>query len=81
MRLSIEARLDYTFNAPTDVLLQLEAAAIPEQLIEAAHIDVSDCLHFARVPAGHDRRPDLGAGARAHGGRLSRHGHGQPQGR
>ena len=51
MRLQIEARLDYTFDAPTDVLLQIEAAAIPEQLIEHAHIQVSDCLHFARVPA------------------------------
>ncbi len=51
MRLSISARLDYDFAMPTDVLLQLEAAAIPEQLIEHAHIQVSDCQHFARVPA------------------------------
>ncbi|MEY2927662.1 MAG: hypothetical protein RL367_2139 [Pseudomonadota bacterium] len=51
MKLAITARLDYDFAEPTDVLLQLEAAAIPEQLIEAAHIQVSDCLHFARVPA------------------------------
>ncbi len=51
MRLSIAALLDYDFAAPTDVLLQLEAAAIPEQLIEKAHIHVSDCQHFARVPA------------------------------
>jgi transglutaminase-like putative cysteine protease len=51
MRLTIAAQLDYTFNAPTDVLLQIEAAAIPEQLIESAHFHVSDCLHFARVPA------------------------------
>ena len=51
MRLSIAAQLDYEFAAPTDVLLQLEAAAIPEQQIERAHIDVSECLHFARVPA------------------------------
>jgi transglutaminase-like putative cysteine protease len=52
-RLTIEAALDYQFAAPTDVLLQLEAAAIPEQTIEAAHIDVSPVAHFARVP-GHD---------------------------
>ena len=51
MKLLIEARLDYTFDVPTDVLLQLEAAAIPEQLIESAHIHVSDCQHFARVAA------------------------------
>ena len=51
MRLSIEALLDYTFAAPTDVLLQLEAAAIPEQQIEQATIHVANALHFARVPA------------------------------
>ena len=51
MKLSITARLEYHFDARTDVLLQLEAAAIPEQVIETAHISVSDCMHFARVPA------------------------------
>ena len=51
MKLSIATQLDYQFAGPTDVLLQIEAAAIPEQLIEQAHIDVADCLHFARVPA------------------------------
>ena len=51
MRLSITASLAYHFDGQTDVLLQLEAAAIPEQLIEKAHIAVSDCMHFARVPA------------------------------
>jgi transglutaminase-like putative cysteine protease len=51
MRLAIAARLEYHFNWPTDVLLQLEAAAIPEQVIEKANIAVSECSHFARVPA------------------------------
>ena len=51
MRLSIAARLDYFFPAPTDVLLQVEAAAIPEQTIEKAHLSVHDCINFARVPA------------------------------
>jgi transglutaminase-like putative cysteine protease len=51
MRLSIATRLEYHFDFPTDVLLQLEAAAIPEQIIENAHINVGDCMHFARVPA------------------------------
>jgi transglutaminase-like putative cysteine protease len=51
MRLSITTHLDYDFPLPTDVLLQLEAAAIPEQIIEQAHIQVTDCQHFARVPA------------------------------
>lgn len=51
MKLAITAHLDYFFPEPTDVLLQLEAAAIPEQIIETAHIAVSDCQHFARVAA------------------------------
>ena len=51
MRLSIATRLDYFFPAPTDVLLQVEAAAIPEQTIEKAKIAVRDSINFARVPA------------------------------
>lgn len=53
MKLSIETHLDYYFEQPTDVLLQLEAAMIPEQVIETAHIDVAPGFHFARV-AAHD---------------------------
>ncbi|MFW2349198.1 transglutaminase-like domain-containing protein [Qipengyuania sp.] len=53
MRLSITTELDYAFQAPTDIILQIEAAAIPEQRIEHAHIDLSDVEHFARLP-GHD---------------------------
>jgi transglutaminase-like putative cysteine protease len=53
MKLSIRSQLDYDFDCPTDVLLQVEAAAIPEQAIESAHLDVSPCDHFARV-AAHD---------------------------
>lgn len=53
MKLSIEAKLDYSFAHPTDILLQLEAAALPEQAIESAHLDLSPVEHFARVPA-HD---------------------------
>ncbi len=51
MKLSIHSTLDYQFDEPTDVLLQLEAAAIPEQTIESAHIDIPACEYFARVPA------------------------------
>jgi transglutaminase-like putative cysteine protease len=51
MKLQIRAQLDYRLPAPADLLLQVEAAAIPEQAIEQAHIDISDCAHFARVPA------------------------------
>lgn len=53
MRLSITTELDYALAAPTDVILQIEAAAIPEQLIEHAHIDLPQVEHFARLPA-HD---------------------------
>jgi len=51
MKLSIQVALDYHIPEPTDILLQLEAAPIPEQLIETAHINVSDPEHFARVAA------------------------------
>ena len=53
MKLTIHTTLDYNLPGPTDVLLQLEAAAIPEQVIEQAHIAISPTEHFARVP-GHD---------------------------
>ena len=53
MRLSITTELEYNFAAPTDVLLQLEAAIIPEQRIERANIRLPATQHFARLP-GHD---------------------------
>ena len=53
MKLAIQTELDYHFNQPTDVLLQVEAAMIPEQVVETAHIDLPPTEHFARVP-GHD---------------------------
>ncbi len=51
MTLQIHVQLDYWFEHPCDVLLQLEVAAIPEQIIERAHITVTQGEHFARVPA------------------------------
>ncbi|SDC51426.1 Transglutaminase-like enzyme, putative cysteine protease [Sphingomonas sp. YR710] len=54
MRLKIQAQLDYQFAETTDVLLQFETAAIPEQTIEACHLDITQCEHFARVDA-HDQ--------------------------
>ncbi|MEG3179707.1 transglutaminase-like domain-containing protein [Sphingomonas sp. LT1P40] len=51
MKLHIRAHLDYNFATPSDVLIQLEAAAIPEQVIESANLNLSSCEHFARVPA------------------------------
>lgn len=53
MTLSIHTRLDYDFAEPTDVLLQLEAAIIPEQAVESPRIALTPVEHFARVP-GHD---------------------------
>jgi transglutaminase-like putative cysteine protease len=53
MKLSIQASLDYSFEHPTDILLQVEAAPLPEQVLESARIDISPVEHFARVPA-HD---------------------------
>lgn len=53
MKISIQSMIDYDFAKPTDVLLQLEAATIPEQTVEEAHIDFTDYAHFARV-AAHD---------------------------
>lgn len=51
MKLSIHATLDYVLPAPVDILLQIEAAVIPEQRIISAHIDIPGAEHFARVPA------------------------------
>ena len=54
MKLSIHSHLEYVFAHPTDVLLQVEAAMIPEQRVLNAYIGLSDCEHFARV-AAHDQ--------------------------
>lgn len=51
MTIHIHAAFAYDFAEPADVLIQLEAAAIPEQTILAAHLDVGETEHFARVPA------------------------------
>src|SRR3546814_3312507 len=50
MQISIETRLDYAVPEPVDVLLQIEAAMIPEQTVLQAHIDLPPAEHFARVP-------------------------------
>jgi len=51
LRLQIDVHLDYALPRVCDLLLQIEVAAIPEQRIEAARLDLSPCEHFARVPA------------------------------
>ena len=51
MKLRIHAQLDYWVGTPTDMLLQVEAAHLPEQSVEQAFIDLPPSDHFARVPA------------------------------
>jgi transglutaminase-like putative cysteine protease len=51
MTISIDASFDFTLSRPTDVLLQFEAAAIPEQRIVSCETHLSDAEHCARVAA------------------------------
>lgn len=51
MTLDLHITLTYDMEVPTDILLQVEAADIPEQRIEWAHIEASKCEHFVRVAA------------------------------
>lgn len=51
MRLQINVHLDYGLPRACDLLMQIEAADIPEQRIEETRLDLSPCEHFARVPA------------------------------
>jgi transglutaminase-like putative cysteine protease len=53
VKLQIATQLAYDLTMPTDVLLQVEAAILPEQDILSAHIDLPRVEHFSRV-AGHD---------------------------
>lgn len=53
MTLDLHITLNYKMEGPTDILLQVEAAAIPEQVIEQAILEAPDCEHFVRV-AAHD---------------------------
>ncbi len=51
MKLDIETHLTLRLDRATDVLLQIEAANIPEQAVLASRLDHSVGEHFARVPA------------------------------
>jgi transglutaminase-like putative cysteine protease len=51
-RLTIALDLDYDLGAGADAILAVEAAALPDQAVAGARIEVPDALHFARVPAG-----------------------------
>ena len=57
MKLSITVELDYDIPEECDLLVQLEAAIIPEQTVLQAFIDLPPVEHFARVP-GHDNIGD-----------------------
>ena len=54
MRLSIQASIAYDLPRPVALLLQIEAAHLPEQQVETAELKLSDCAHFARVAAQDD---------------------------
>jgi len=50
MTISIEAHVAFHFDHPTDFLLQMEAAAIPEQILTGPGLTISESEHTARVP-------------------------------
>ena len=49
MHIRISTRLELDIPEPTDILLQIEAAHIPEQVVLRGHIDLPPCQHFARI--------------------------------
>ncbi len=49
MILNIKSDLDYELGGESSVLLQVEAAPLPEQTILSAHIDVQTPTYFGRV--------------------------------
>ncbi len=51
MTIDLTARFSFALPAPTDILLQFEAAAIPEQELISAETHISPTLHFARIAA------------------------------
>lgn len=51
MLITVSARFDFTTTEPTDVLLQFEAAALPEQRIASSECRMSEARHMARVAA------------------------------
>ncbi|WP_120716450.1 transglutaminase-like domain-containing protein [Tsuneonella amylolytica] len=53
MPITISTKFDFTLDQPTDVILQFEAATIPEQEIVSCNSVLSNSEHCARVPA-HD---------------------------
>ncbi|MXO98064.1 transglutaminase family protein [Altererythrobacter xixiisoli] len=54
MTTDITASFSFTLDQPSDVLLQFEAAAIPEQHIIESHCSIGEADHIARIPAQDD---------------------------
>lgn len=54
MPIAIQTRFAFDLPAPTDVLLQFEAAALPEQTLLDSATDLTPSEHCARVPAQDD---------------------------
>lgn len=54
MAIEIDVRFAFEVDRATDVMLQFEAAAIPEQTIRSCNTDLSEALHCARVAAQDD---------------------------
>lgn len=54
MTLSISTRLAYEFATPTDFLLQIEAAVIPEQRLSNTRLTTTPSEYFTRVSAQDD---------------------------
>lgn len=52
--LKIDAHLDYTFDSPIDVLMQIEAAELPGQVIEQADLTINGSAECRRVPSQDD---------------------------
>lgn len=51
MPISIQSTFSFSLPNVTDILLQFEAAAIPEQRILSTNTDLTEAEHCARVPA------------------------------
>lgn len=66
MALKISSRFAFDLDQPTDVLLQFEAAHLPEQPVSNATTNVTGCEHFARVAAQDDIGERIWVRAKGH---------------
>lgn len=54
MQINIQADLHYTLEKPTDILLQIEAAAQPDQIILSENIEFNDGSQMTRIAGKSD---------------------------